>query len=226
MRPIQIKSEVVIKLFENSPVLTMQQLTTELKCSHMTVFRKLYKLHYFSSYSHKGKYYALSRTAQFNDNGLWEYQGIRFSLYGSLKNTVRQFVTDSQAGYSAEELDKLLSVRVYNTLLDLVSEKQIERDFYERKYIYFSVDQATKRLQQEQRKEILLAQTDRIAAAQSKKVQLPEDQDVIRILVHMIQHPDQEPKFIAKELAQGGKSIDEATIMAVWEHYDLKKKTN
>lgn len=226
MRPIQIKSEVVIKLFENSPVLTMQQLTTELKCSHMTVFRKLYKLHYFSSYSHKGKYYTLSQTAQFNDNGLWEYQGIRFSFYGSLKNTVRQFVTDSQAGYSAEELDKLLSVRVYNTLLDLVSEKQIERDFYERKYIYFSVDQATRRLQREQRKEILLAQTDRIAAAQSKKVQLPEDQDVIRILVHMIQHPDQVPKFIAKELAQGGKSIDEATIMAVWEHYDLKKKTN
>lgn len=227
MRPINIKTETVIKLFENKPVLTMEKLTTELNCSHMTVFRKLCELHYFSSYTHKGKYYTLIQVAHFNNNGLWEYKGIRFSLYGNLKNTVLQFVNDSQAGYSADELEKLLVVRVNNTLLALVAEKQLVRDSYGRKYIYFSRDDETRKLQQKRREKILLDRTAFVSFPATKATQLPTDKDVIRILVLMIKNPDAEPALIAQKLAQTGKSVDEASITAVWQHYDLfKKKTN
>ncbi len=227
MRPINIKTESVIKLFENTPVITMEKLTAELNCSHMTVFRKLCELHYFSSYTHKGKYYTLIQVAHFNNNGLWEYQGIRFSLYGNLKNTVLQFVNDSQAGYSANELEKLLVVRVNNTLFSLVAEKQLVRDSYDRKYIYFSCDNETRKLQQEKREKILLDRKSFVSLPAAKVTQLPEDKDVIRILVLMIKNPDADPACIAKKLTQTGKPVDEASITAVWQHYDLlKKKTN
>lgn len=227
MRPINIKTESVIKLFENTPVITMEKLTAELNCSHMTVFRKLCELHYFSSYTHKGKYYTLIQVAHFNNNGLWEYQGIRFSLYGNLKNTVLQFVNDSQAGYSANELEKLLVVRVNNTLFSLVAEKQLVRDSYDRKYIYFSCDNETRKLQQEKREKTLLDRKSFVSLPAAKVTQLPEDKDVIRILVLMIKNPDADPACIAKKLTQTGKPVDEASITAVWQHYDLlKKKTN
>ncbi len=227
MRPINIKTESVIKLFENTPVITMEKLTAELNCSHMTVFRKLCELHYFSSYTHKGKYYTLIQVAHFNNNGLWEYQGIRFSLYGNLKNTVLQFVNDSQAGYSANELEKLLVVRVNNTLFSLVAEKQLVRDSYDRKYIYFSCDNETRKLQKEKREKTLLDRKSFVSLPAAKVTQLPEDKDVIRILVLMIKNPDADPACIAKKLTQTGKPVDEASITAVWQHYDLlKKKTN
>lgn len=227
MRPINIKTESVIKLFENTPVITMEKLTAELNCSHMTVFRKLCELHYFSSYTHKGKYYTLIQVAHFNNNGLWEYQGIRFSLYGNLKNTVLQFVNDSQAGYSANELEKLLVVRVNNTLFSLVAEKQLVRDSYDRKYIYFSCDNETRKLQKEKREKTLLDRKSFVSLPAAKVTQLPEDKDVIRILVLMIKNPDADPACIAKKLTQTGKPVDEASITAVWQHYDLlKKKTS
>jgi len=227
MRPINIKTETVIKLFENIPVLTMDKLTAELNCSHMTVFRKLCELHYFSSYTHKGKYYTLSQVAHFNSNGLWEYQGIRFSLYGNLKKTVLQFVNYSQAGYSADELGKLLVVRVNNSLFALIAEHQLVRCSYGRKYIYFSRDDETRKLQQETREKTLLDRTALVALPAAKATQLPTDKDVIRILVLMIKNPDADPKFIAKRLTQTEKPVDEASITAVWQYYDLlKKKTN
>ena len=223
MRPININAKTVIKLFENNPVLTMEKLTAELKCSHMTVFRKLCDLHYFSSYSHKGKYYTLHQVAHFNNNGLWEYQGIRFSLYGNLKKTVQRFVTDSQAGYSADELEKLLAVRVNNTLLALLVEKLLVRNSYGRKYIYFSCDDETRTFQKKKREQTLLDRTDVVA----KVTRFPTDKDVIRILVFMIKNPDADSTYIAQGLTQGGNPIDEASVTAVWQQYNLlKKKTN
>ena len=227
MRPIIIKTKTVIKLFDKTPVLTMEKLTTELNCSHMTVFRKLCELHYFSSYTHKGKYYTLSQVAHFDNNGLWEYQGIRFSLYGNLKNTVLQFVNDSQAGYSADELEKLLVVRVNNTLFALIADQQLVRDSYGRKYVYFSYDDETSKLQKEKREKTLLDQTAILSPTAAKVTQLPTDKNVIRILVLMIKNPDAAPAVIAKKLTQTGKPVNEASITAVWQHYDLlKKKTN
>jgi len=227
MRPIHIQTKTVIKLFENTTVLTMEKLTTELNCSHMTVFRKLCELHYFSSYTHKGKYYTLSQVARFNNNGLWEYQGIRFSLYGNLKNTVLQFVNHSQAGYSADELEKLLVVRVNNTLFALFTEEQLVRDSYGRKYIYFSRNDGIRKFQKKNREKKLLDQTAVVSPRVTKTTQLPTDKDVIRILVLMIKNPDADLTFITKKLAQTEKPINEALIISVWQHYDLfKKKTS
>ena len=79
----------LIKVFNEKSVLTIVDLKNFLQTnSRMTVFRKLKQLPYRSSYSHCGKYYTLDNIAQYNVTGIWNYNKIYFSKYGTLKNTV------------------------------------------------------------------------------------------------------------------------------------------
>src|SRR5229473_4935547 len=42
-----------------------------------------------SSYTHRGRYYALRETARFDDAGLWSHDAVWFSRYGTLVSTSR-----------------------------------------------------------------------------------------------------------------------------------------
>ena len=76
------------------------------------MFRKLRPLAYLSSYSHRGKYYTLNEIARFDQFGLWSHHQVRFSRHRTLINTCAVLVADSEAGYSADELEHLLHVQV------------------------------------------------------------------------------------------------------------------
>ena len=139
MRPSTFTTEKLRALLEAESIATMPQMKNALGTSvDMTVFRKLRALGYHASYSHRGKYYTLNQIAQFDERGLWSLGEIHFSRYGTLRNTAHRFVTDSIAGYTAGELRQELLVRVKGTLLDLVREKQLERQTVEGEYVYVS----------------------------------------------------------------------------------------
>ena len=106
----------------------------------MTVFRKLKQLCYFSSYSHRGKYYTTKDIAEFNNKGLWNFRSIRFSKYGTLMETSRGFVNISEIGYSARELEEEMEVRVQETLLYLHKNEKVFREKISGVYIYVSAD--------------------------------------------------------------------------------------
>ncbi|HTP29678.1 MAG TPA: hypothetical protein VMK12_28945 [Anaeromyxobacteraceae bacterium] len=67
---------------------------------------------YLTSYSHRGKYYALQETAEFDAHDLWSCRGVHFSRFGSLVETVATFVDRAARGYLASELALELSVEV------------------------------------------------------------------------------------------------------------------
>ena len=102
----------------------------------MTVFRKLKQLSYRSSYSHGGKFYTLEKIAQFDDNGLWCHLSVCFSKHGNLLSTLEHFITGSQAGYFAHELESLLCVCVKESLLRLVKKEKITREKVSGLYLY------------------------------------------------------------------------------------------
>src|SRR6185503_12660491 len=58
----------------------------------LTVFRKLKLLDYLSSYTHRGRYYALREAARFDDAGLWSHDAVWFSRFGTLVSTIESFV--------------------------------------------------------------------------------------------------------------------------------------
>jgi len=93
----------------------------------MTVFRKLKLLDYLSSYSHRGKYYTLNETTDFDDSGLWSYQSVWFSKYGNLIETTKEFIDQSTAGFTANELESVLHVQVKHPLLKLFLDRRVDR---------------------------------------------------------------------------------------------------
>jgi len=132
----------IFKLFQKHLVLDMTTLQQHLdNRSKRSIHRDLAGIHYYSSYSHSGKYFTLGQTPTFNSNGIWFYNKIGFSQYGTLKNTLVEFIEISVAGKTHIELKKALLIDVYNSLLELVNEGKIKRISVNNFYVYLSFDE-------------------------------------------------------------------------------------
>lgn len=106
----------------------------------ITIFRKLKKLSYLSSYSHKGKYYTLSTLPKFSEEGLWCYNSVYFSKYDTLINTCYHFVNNSESGFSVSELQAKLHIQVKLSLLTLYKKGKLYREKSNGIYVYFNKD--------------------------------------------------------------------------------------
>ena len=92
MKPIRFAAERLETLLQAAKVATLPQLKAALGTTvDLTVFRKLSALPYRTSYSHRGAYYTLDTLAQYDELGLWSYQDIHFSRYGTLLDTAATF---------------------------------------------------------------------------------------------------------------------------------------
>jgi len=108
--------------------------------SRMSAIRRLRELDYLSSYSHGGRYYTLPAVAHFDAQGLWRYEDIGFSRFGTLKDTLTPLIDLSIAGKTHEELGRQLGIRVHNSLLDLVRCARITRQATAGQFVYLSID--------------------------------------------------------------------------------------
>ncbi len=136
------------RLLKRQKVCTLQELMEALGTSvRMTVFRKLAELSYLSSYSHRGKYYTLKALCQFDDNGLWSYREARFSRDGTLLETAKRFIDQSEAGYGVAELDQALHVDTQQALLRLYKNSSVHREKLEGIYIYLSAQERERKRQ-------------------------------------------------------------------------------
>jgi predicted transcriptional regulator len=117
----------------------------------MTVFRRLKELGYRTSYSHRGKFYTLADTPQFDNDGLWSHQSVGFSRFGNLLHTTQEFVEQAAAGFTAAELRSLLHVEVKQSLLQLVRQKQLRRERMGRHFVYWARAKERRTRQKQQR---------------------------------------------------------------------------
>ena len=112
-----------------------------------TVFRKLAELSYCTSYSHRGRYYALGDVPDFDEQGLWSAGAVRFSRFGTLRATAQALVEESEAGYRVDELASLVRVEVKGAVLDLVRKGLLTREKTKGRHVYLSADPATRKEQ-------------------------------------------------------------------------------
>jgi hypothetical protein len=113
----------------------------------ISIYRSLKRLSYRTSYSHSGRYYALSRMVHFDDNGLWSARSVWFSKYGTLSATLEKLITLSERGCFAEELENQLHVGVRESLLRLVNQGRVFRERISRSYLYCSKNASIRRRQ-------------------------------------------------------------------------------
>ena len=142
------EEDVLRTLLNKRMIATLDDLKQALGTSStMTVYRKLKKLEYRTSYSHRGKYYTLAEIPVFDDRGLWSYSAVWFSRYGNLLETSHAFVEGAQAGYTVAELESVLHVEVKQPLLKLQRQRRIERETIGGVYVYLSRDKGRNRNQ-------------------------------------------------------------------------------
>lgn len=128
MTTILNTKETLLTYLNNYKIATMDAIKAVLNTqSRMTVFRRLSKLDYISSCSHRGKYYSLKRIAKYSEYGLWIHKSVLFSKYGTLKNTLQILLDQSSKGYTASELNEILKIKVDDALLELIKNKIINR---------------------------------------------------------------------------------------------------
>lgn len=208
-------------LFRKTPVMTMPQLEQAVASrSRRSLFRDLSSLGYLSSYTHTGRYYTLSTVADFDEDGLWRYQGIGFSREGTLKSTVLRLVEASDAGRTQRELSVRLGVRVHNPLLDLVESKRLGRESLDAEYVYVAAKRALAAAQMQRRRGSLAALAPPgIVAAPSIEV------EVLLEVIHGTPLPDPNPELLSARLAARGVRVNVAEVAAVLESHGLKKRS-
>ena len=112
-----------------------------------TMFRILADLAYRTSYSHRGRYYTLDEVVDFDEDGLWSYGSVWFSVYGTLLATAEATVEEGEFGYFVDELDNRLHVGTKDALRKLVRDSRLCREKVGGRYLYCSAEPLIRRQQ-------------------------------------------------------------------------------
>jgi hypothetical protein len=170
MRPTVFSANLLRQFLRRNRVATLPQLKQLLGTqANITVFRKLKELSYRTSYSHRGSFYTLDEIAVFDDRGLWSFDSVWFSRYGTLVATAEVCVTQAPAGYFASELEEILHLPVKEPLLQLVEQDRIARQIVSGLYLYCAGNPRT-RQQQLRARQVLPTQAAAAADIPSDQV--------------------------------------------------------
>jgi hypothetical protein len=194
--------------------LTLPQLCQTLRCSRSTVLRRLAEHGYYSSYNHAGKFFTIPEVAHFDSHGLWMCGTARFSIRGTLKDTLPYLVQSSPQGMTQEELAALLGIRVHNPLLELTRQGTLHRERIGATFVYFH-GRRTVRSAQRRRRRAVTPQRPSVP---------PSHQQTIAILLELIQDPRATREQIVSRCRHGGVPISLPIVDAVFARYELDKK--
>ena len=205
----------VIQKFKNKKVVTIVVLAAWLSCSIATARRRLKAWRAYTSYNHNGRYYTLPEIADFDENGLWQFQGVFFSKHGNLKQTLAHLVIHSAQGLSSAELGELLGLQTRSFLSHFRDHPEIFRENLMGRWIWFAAEPKIR----EQQKQT------RLIRAVAKAPRMPTDREAVMILVDLIKHPNSGLEQVARRLRRKGLRIDVDAIGQLLVHHGLEKKT-
>jgi hypothetical protein len=209
--------EMLLRLFNDKAVVTFDDIKEALdKASRATTFRYLRQVQYLRSYNHNGRYYTRRDPTLFDRFGLYSRGDIHFSRDGTLGDTVKRLVRESEAGWTQRELQALLRVRVQVLLLEAVRQEEIRRESVGGFYLYVHIDPDIGESQLHRRRE-------RIAARQSAKTERVwlDDSVIIQVLLILIRHPDSRPADVVRALRGHAPPIGLEQVIEIFTRYDL-----
>lgn len=209
----------VVRRFETHKILTLQEVMSKAKVSHMTVFSALRKWGYHRSFNQNGRYYALKETPRFDERGLWQCGVAHFSIHGSLPATLEAWVSESPMGMTAESLATELGAQVQNSLRELTARSMLVRERVGRQFVYFSGDPARG---ESQRERYVAAWKHR--EREESAAGLPDKDTIIEILLQLIERPRSSMEALRRRMVRAGYDVSLGEVKAAFTHYDLDKK--
>ncbi len=208
MRPPSFDPQALRKYLRRHKIATLPELKKALgTTTDLTVFRKLKLLDYLSSYTHRGRYYALRETARFDDQGLWSHDAVWFSHHGTLVATLEALVPQSPHGCFADELADTLHAEVQDPLHDLVRAGRLRRSELAGRFLYTASDSRQARDQLRTRQTV---QSVPLLADASALQISPQELKAAILLFYSLLDEQQRRLFAGLEsmkLGHGGDSI-------------------
>jgi hypothetical protein len=208
MRSLSFDPQVLRQHLLRHTIATLPELKNALGATaNLTVFRKLKLLDYLSSYTHRGRFYALRETARFDEAGLWSHDAVWFSRHGTLVSTIETFVKQSPRGWFADELADALHAEVQDPLRDLVGRGRLRRSEVAGRFLYTSPDS------RQARDQVRARQTARSVplVADASALQVSPDELKAAILLFYSLLDEQQRRLFAGlesiKLGHGGDSI-------------------
>ncbi len=213
MIPSELEKQVLQK-FHARKVFTVDQLKSLLHCSVPTVRNHLKSWGTLGSYNHNGRFYTLADIPQFDEHGLWGYKDIRFSRFGTLKETVIQLVGNSPQGLSSAELGELLGLDPRSFMNHYKDLPALQREKFQGRYIYLSADGQVGSAQRALRKEAL----------EQQSLQQISDHDALWVFADFIRHPQAPLETRVARLGRQGVSVKANEITALLQLHGLSEK--
>ena len=209
---------LIRKLLQSKTVMSLKQIRHEIPDRpRSSLFRDLKKVELLTSYSHAGQHHALKSMVKFNPNGLWFYEQISFSKYGTLKNTLVKIISNSPSGMTHKELKTLLRIQVQNPLTHLIKNGALQRRLLsEQGFVYLSCDDFSAQAQWQKR----LALNEKALS-----VTLPSETIIIDILLEIIRGNERiiDEEDLSLNLKQRGINVQQQQLIYVLTYYDIKK---
>src|SRR3990170_1266790 len=206
MRRAEFSSETLVMLLRKQKVATLPELMAALGSAKRTVFRKLQQLPYRSSYSHRGAYYTLDEIAQFDEQGLWSYQDVWFSVHGTLLSTAEAFVEAAELGHYVEELDHELRIGTKDALRKLVRDARLSRERLGGQFLYCAAD-ARRRREQLRARRVHLAEPG-LAGPLPEAAVLPDELRAAIVLFFSLLDEKQRRLYAGLEALKTGRGGD------------------
>ena len=205
--------DVALSTFRKKKILTIEKLSELLHCSNITSRRRLKQWQAFTSYNQNNRYYTLPDIPVFNKMGLWNYQGVFFSKYGTCKQTVIHFVNISKNGLSNTELAEKLGENPNSLLAHFKEILGVKRERHGRNIVYFSSSE-----------DVYMQQKQNRFPPVPAAGKLPPDAQAIIILVELIHHPQMSTSELAAQLQRKGHVIETGDIFALFKKHEIDKK--
>jgi hypothetical protein len=201
--------------FKKKIVMILEQIMQSLNCSAPTARRRLKELETYTSYNKNGRYYVLPDIPKFNQHGIWNYEGIYFSKYGTLKNTVIHIIKNSECGLTSAEIENIVDIPAKSFLSHFQNEPELIREQIGKKYIYFSSDKKILKVQKHKCFEL---------SDKNKLIKLPNNIEAIAILVNRIKYPQLDITQLSEKLRKNNIIISAETIQLFFEKNGILKK--
>jgi G3E family GTPase len=204
-----------LEVLKEKKIVTIQQLSDLLECSRRTTQRRLKEWQTYNSYNKYGKYFTLPNIPEFDRYGLWKYKGVFFSRYGNLENTITHLVKNSERGFDASGIGKMLGLLPRSFISHFQKVPGLIREKHENIFVYFSDEEDIYQRQKNKREE----------AAKEKDLQLPPDADAVLILADRIKNPKSSIEDSVRRLRRKGMSINPSAIYKLLDYHGIEKKT-
>ena len=213
------------ELFQENVVMTMEHLKLVTGRPRESILRDLKNIGYYSSYNERGKFYTLDSTPNFDSFGLWKYRDAYFSVRRTVLNTAEHLINVSDAGYTHDELRRILGIGIQNSLYQLTIADKIKRQQVGAQYVYFGKENIG---EQGEKRNIMPVEPIVPNTIKMPGVRSYPDIDlvlVIDILVAVLRG-NETVCAVHCYLNQTGSPVTAQQILTVFNYYEIGKKNS